>query len=59
MVATTGIRQTFSLEKYLGFPMIHGRLTKSDYEFLIDKIQRRLASWKNKLLNKAGRLALA
>jgi len=59
MVATTGIRKTFSLEKYLGFPMINGRLTKSDYEFLIDKIQRRLASWKNKLLNKAGRLGLA
>ena len=58
MVATTRIRQTFSHEKYLGFPIVHGRLTKSDYEFLIDKIQRRLASWKNKLLNKAGRLAL-
>ena len=39
--------------------MVHGRLTKSGYEFLIDKIQRRLASWKNKLLNKAGILALA
>lgn len=58
MVATTGIRQTFSLEKYLDFPLVHGRVTKSDYEFLIDKIQRSLASWKNKVLNKVGRLAL-
>jgi len=44
MFATIGIRQTSSLDKYLGFPMVHGRLTKSGYEFLIDKIQRRLAS---------------
>jgi len=59
MVATTEIRQTFLLEKYLGFIMVHGWLSKSDYGFLIDKIQRRLVSWKNKLLNKAGKWTLA
>jgi hypothetical protein len=44
LVATIGIRQSSWLEKYIGFPMVHGRLTKSGYEFSIDKIQRRLAS---------------
>jgi hypothetical protein len=58
IVSVTGIQNTNSLDKYLGFPMIHGRLCKRDFDFLIDKIQHRLASWKNKLLNKAGRLAL-
>ncbi|PNX93586.1 ribonuclease H, partial [Trifolium pratense] len=58
IVSITGIQNTNSLEKYLGFPIIHGRLCKRDYDFFIDKIQHRLASWKNKLLNKAGRLAL-
>jgi hypothetical protein len=58
IVSVTGIQNTNSLDKYLGFPMIHGRLCKRDFDFLIDKIQHRLASWKNKFLNKAGRLAL-
>jgi len=35
------------------------RMKRVDYEFLIDKVHTRLASWKNKLLNKAGRLILA
>jgi len=59
MVSVTGIRNTSSLDKYLGFPIFHGGMKKVDYEFLIDKVQSRLASWKNKLLNKVGRLTLA
>ena len=35
------------------------RMKRVDYVFLIDKVHTRLASWKNKLLNKAGRLILA
>jgi hypothetical protein len=57
-VSTTGIRKTSSPKKYLGFHMVHGWLAKSNYEFLIDKVHRRLASWKNNLLNKAGRFSL-
>ena len=54
-----GIRCTTSLDKYLGFPILKGRPKKSDFLFIIEKMQKRLASWKNKLLNKPGRLALA
>jgi hypothetical protein len=32
---------------------------RSDFLFIIEKMQSRLASWKNKLLNKSGRLTLA
>lgn len=48
-----------SLEKYLGFPMLKGRARKEDFNFIIDKMHSRLASWKLKLLNKAGRMTLA
>jgi hypothetical protein len=43
----------------LGFPILKGRPKRSDFYFIIEKMQTRLASWKNRLLNKPGRLALA
>jgi len=43
----------------LGFPILKGRAKKNDFYFIIEKMQSRLASWKNKLLNKPGRLNLA
>jgi hypothetical protein len=55
----TCIRSTASLDKYLGFPILNGRAKRSDFLFIIEKMQSRLASWKNKLLNKPGRLTLA
>jgi len=33
MVVTTGIRKTSSLEKYLGFPMVHERLLRLTMSF--------------------------
>jgi hypothetical protein len=59
IVTNTGINRTHSLEKYLGFPMMHGRLQRKDFEFLEEKISHRLASWQQNLLNKAGRMIYA
>lgn len=59
MSSITSIRHTDSLGHYLGFPLFNGRVKKEDFNFLLEKIQSRLSSWKNKLLNKAGRLTLA
>jgi len=59
LTAISGIQSTTSLGKYLGFPMLHGRPKKSEFNFIIEKMQTRLASWKNRLLNKTGRLTLA
>jgi hypothetical protein len=59
LTSISGIRSTTSLEKYLGFPILKGRPKRSDFNFIIEKMQTRLASWKNKLLNRSGRLALA
>jgi len=59
LTAISGIRSTTSLEKYLGFPILKGQPKRSDFLFIIEKMQNRLASWKRKLLNKRGRLTLA
>lgn len=39
-------------------PLLHGRLTKQAYQFLIDKAARRLSGWKRKTLSKASRAVL-
>ena len=59
LTSISGIRSTPSLHRYLGFPIIKGRPKRSDFFFIIDKMHSRLASWKNKLLSKPGRLTLA
>ncbi|XP_018473790.2 uncharacterized protein LOC108845015 [Raphanus sativus] len=43
---------------YLGMPLTTKALTKQEYEPLIDKVRRRMLSWKNKCLSYAGRLQL-
>jgi hypothetical protein len=47
------------LGKYLGFPLIQYRVKKEHFNFVIEKIERRLSDWKMKMLNKAGRTTLA
>ncbi|BBG96503.1 hypothetical protein Prudu_005325 [Prunus dulcis] len=49
---------TEDLSKYLGMPMLHSRITKLTYGSLIDKVHKRLASWKSKFLSLAGRATL-
>ncbi|KAL6208769.1 hypothetical protein ACLB2K_019714 [Fragaria x ananassa] len=49
---------TEDLGVYLGMPLIHSRVSASTYTSLVDKVQSRLASWKSKTLNMAGRLTL-
>jgi hypothetical protein len=58
IVTSTGISRTFSLEKYLGFPMMHGRLQRKDFVFLEEKISQLLTVWQHCLLNKVGRMTL-
>lgn len=58
MMAITSIKSTPSLGKYLGFPLFKGRNKKEDFLFILDKMQSRLAPWKDKLLNRASRITL-
>lgn len=58
IVSSADINQTLTLEKYLGFPMLHYHLQRKDFEFLEDNIIQRLSSCQYNLLNKTGRLTL-
>lgn len=44
--------------KYLGISMTHRRLRNSEWHSVIDRFEKRLSSWKSKLLSSGGRLVL-
>lgn len=44
--------------KYLGVPILTNKGNKRAYNFIIDKLGDKLASWKSKTLSLAGRLNL-
>ncbi|XP_019416401.1 PREDICTED: uncharacterized protein LOC109327691 [Lupinus angustifolius] len=54
-----GMRIVSNLENYLGIPLVHGKVRRTIFNPLIEKIQRRMSSWKSNLLNKVGRICLA
>ncbi|KAG9442593.1 hypothetical protein H6P81_018447 [Aristolochia fimbriata] len=43
---------------YLGLPLFHSRISKSLWCPVIEKVQKRLSIWKDKMLSKVGRLIL-
>ena len=44
--------------KYLGIPIHYRRLTNAEWKHVEERLQKRLASWKGKLLSLGGRLVL-
>lgn len=58
----SNIQLTTRLEKHLGIPLMMGGVGRQDLvhlDFIMDKLTQKLASWKNNLLNRAGRINLA
>ncbi|KAK2421878.1 hypothetical protein QL285_032459 [Trifolium repens] len=53
------IRPTDRFDKYLGFKMFYGKVSKQDFSDIYDRVSSKLASWKSRLLNKPGRVVLA
>uniref|UniRef100_A0A2N9FS20 CCHC-type domain-containing protein n=1 Tax=Fagus sylvatica TaxID=28930 RepID=A0A2N9FS20_FAGSY len=53
-----GISETCDLGKYLGFPLKLSGWNFRDFNFIVEKVQAKLASWKAKLLSPAGRVVL-
>lgn len=47
-----------NLRTYLGFPLRHSGLSNQDLNFVLDKVNQRLAGWKANLLSLAGRKIL-
>ncbi|KAE8690286.1 hypothetical protein F3Y22_tig00110903pilonHSYRG00056 [Hibiscus syriacus] len=46
------------LGKYLGVPILHGRVTSGSYQYLICMVQSRLSGWAMKSLSMTGRITL-
>lgn len=54
-----GMPYTKNIGNYLGIPIIHSRVQKKAYTYLVDKVRRKLTSWKARTLCFAGRVTLA
>lgn len=48
------LHSTSNLGTYLGFPLKNLGSTTQDFNFVVERVQRRLASWKANLLSFAG-----
>lgn len=51
--------RTYHIDKYLGWPILTKRFKNRDFDFILDKIQRRLTGWKSKLFRRASKVNLA
>lgn len=58
VINVTGVQFSYDIGKYLDFPILNKRAIKRDFQFIVDNINFRVFSWKNKFLNKASRLTL-
>ncbi|CAN1837616.1 Putative ribonuclease H protein At1g65750 [Linum perenne] len=59
IVEILGIGATSNLGSYLGVPILHGRVTKHTFNFILDRLDNKLAGWKANNLSMAGRVTLA
>ena len=53
-----GFQSTPNLGKYLDFPIKHCGASNQDFNFVLDKVKKKLAGWKANLLSLAGRSVL-
>ncbi|GLT62306.1 hypothetical protein SLA2020_349540 [Shorea laevis] len=49
---------TMDLGTYLGVPIIHGKFKVATYKYILEKMQLKLAGWKQSFLSLAGRRTL-
>lgn len=54
----SGFQVTNDLGKYLGVPILHEKVNRRSFQFILDKVDQRLSNWKVKTLSFAGRLTL-
>ncbi|CAN1766327.1 Putative ribonuclease H protein At1g65750 [Linum perenne] len=59
IVEVLGMSATSDLGRYLGVPILHGRVTKQTYNFVLERLDNKLAGWKAENLSLAGRVTLA
>ena len=52
---TLGVEEIRSYEKYLGLPSLVGKNKKASFNYIKERIWRKLQGWKEQLLSQAGR----
>ena len=55
----SGINAIQNLGRFLGFPLIYKGRNGDAFNFVIDKVQKKLNGWQTKFLSKVGKLVLA
>ena len=53
-----GMNATNNLGRYLGFPILTKGRLGSAFNFVVERVQNKLAGWRTKLLSRAGKLVL-
>ncbi|XP_050211436.1 uncharacterized protein LOC126661625 [Mercurialis annua] len=53
-----GMKEVVKFKKYLGMPTMVGRSKKPIFDFLKDRLHKRISGWKEKFLSKAGKEVL-
>ena len=53
-----GVPKIMHYEKYLGFPSLFGKGKKESFNYIKEKVWRKLQGWEAKLLSQAGREVL-
>ncbi|KAL7182802.1 hypothetical protein ACSBR1_041471 [Camellia fascicularis] len=56
--ARCSISLTIDLGKYLGVPLLNKSVTKNHFNYILEKLQNKLAGWKMNALSMAGRATL-
>ena len=54
-----GIIRTTNIGSNLGFPTWNGRVSKHNFQHIVDRVKQRFAGWKAKTLSFAGQITLA
>ena len=50
--------ETKNFEKYLGFPLKHKGAPRGQYNFMADRVMKKLAGWKTNFFSFAGKAVL-
>ena len=54
-----GVVVTKELGKYLGVPIIHGRVTRKSHGYIVDRMKEKVQVWHPRNLSMAGRITLS
>jgi len=58
ILSFSGLSETYGIESYLGLPCFVGRSRNQAFQFIKEKIWKKLNNWKNVFLSQAGREVL-